>query len=100
MAGDWKELYISAQRGNFELVRYHVVTGVNINYQHPEFMTTALIACIEHQHYEIAEFLLQNGADPAQKEDWGTHTPLSMAKSTKNQKLIKLVEAYLSQNVG
>lgn len=94
-AGNWKELYLSAQKGNFELVKYHVAMGVNLNYQHPEFMTTPLIASIEHQHYEIAKYLLQHGADPTIKEDWGSHTPLSMAKSTKNQNLVDLVEAHL-----
>ena len=93
--GDWKELYVSAQRGNFELVKYHVVTGVDLNYQHPEYMTTPLIVSIEKQHYEIAKYLLENGADPTTKEDWGLRTPLSTAKSTKNQALIDLVEAYL-----
>ena len=94
-AGDWKELYLSAQQGNLELVKFHVSMGVDPNYQHPEFMTTPLIACIRYQHYEVAEYFLQHGADPTIKEDWGPHTPLSMAKSTKNQALIALVEAYL-----
>lgn len=94
-AGDWKELYLSAQNGNLELVKYHIKMGVNPNYQHPEFMTTPLIACIEGEHVEIAKYLLKNKADPSIKEDFGNHTPLSMAKSTKNQKLINLVEEYL-----
>ena len=94
-AGDWKELYLSAQNGNLELVRYHIRMGVNPNYQHPEFMTTPLIASIERQHFEIVEFLLNNGSDPCLKEDSGYHTPLSMAEFTKNQKLIDLVKVHL-----
>jgi len=94
-AGDWKELYLSAQEGNLELVEYHIKMGVDPNYQHPEFMTTPLIASIEQQHFEIAKYLLENGADSTIKEYFGNHTPLSMAKFTKNQKLINLVQAHL-----
>ena len=96
--GDWKELYTSAQNGNFEIVKYHLSTGVDPNFQHPEFMTTPLIVAIEKQHFEIAEYLLQNGADPTIKEDWGIQTPLSTAKATKNRKLIELVEAHLQEH--
>ncbi len=96
-AGDWKELYHSAQTGDLELVRYHIQMGIDPNYQHPEFMTAPLIASIEHQHFEIAEYLLKNGADPTIKEYFGNHTPLSMAQSTKNQKLIDLVQAHLDE---
>ena len=94
-AGDWKELYLSAQKGDLGLVKYHISMGVDPNYQHPEFMTTPLIACIEKQQYDIAKYLLENGADPTLKEGWGSHSPLSMAQSTKNQALIDLVESYL-----
>ena len=94
-AGDWKELYLSAQRGNLDLVKFPIKMGVDPNYQHSEFMTTLLIVSIEEEHPEIVKYLLQNGANPSQKEDFGNHTPLSMAKSTKNQQLIDLVEEYL-----
>ena len=94
-AGDWKELYLSAQTGDLELVKYHIKMGVDPNYQHPEFMTIPLIGCIEQQHFEISKYLLENGADPTIKEYFGNHTPLSMAEFTKNQKLIDLVRAYL-----
>lgn len=95
--GDWKELYTSAQNGNFEIVKYHLSMGVDPNFQHPEFMTTPLIVAIEKQQFEIAEYLLQNGADPTIKEDWGSNTPLSTAITTKNQKLIALVKTYLQK---
>ena len=94
-AGDWKELYLSAQNGNLELVKYHIRMGVDPNHQHPEYMPTPLIVSIENQHIEIVEFLLKNGSDATIKEDFGHHTPLSMAKFTKNQKLIDLINADL-----
>ncbi len=93
-AGDWKEFYRSAQEGDLELVKYHIAMGIDPNHQHPEFMTTALIASIEQQHYEVAAFLLKSGSDPNRKEDYGHHTPLSIALSTKNERLIELVKSY------
>ena len=96
-AGDWKELFAAAQTGDLALVKYHIRTGVNPNYQHPEFMCTPLIESIQYEQFEVAQYLLANGADPSIKEDFGPHTPLSMAKSTNNQKLISLVEAHLAK---
>lgn len=91
-AGDWKELYLSAQLGNLRLVEYHIKMGIDPNYQHPEFMTTPLIASIENGHNDISKFLLENGSDPRMKEHFGEHTPLSMAKFTKNKQMIELLE--------
>ncbi len=96
-AGDWKELFAAAQKGDLELVKYHIRMGVNPNYQHPEFMCTPLIESIQYEQFEVTKYLLENGADPKIKEDFGTHTPLSMAKFKHNQKLITLVEAYLAK---
>ena len=95
-AGDWKELFAAAQKGDLELVKYHLRMGVNPNYQHPEFMTTPLIAAIEKQQFEVAKCLLENGADPAIKEDFGPNTPLAVAQQLNNQKIITLVNAYLN----
>lgn len=98
-AGDWKELFIASANGNLELVKYHIKMGIDVNYQHPEFMCTPLIESIQKEQYEVAKCLLENGADPTIKEDFGTHIPLSMAHITKNQYLIVLVESYLDKNL-
>ena len=98
-AGDWKELFAAAQKGDLELVKYHIKTGVNPNYQHPEFMCTPLIESIQYQQFEVTKYLLENGADPSIKEDFGPHTPLSMAKFKNNQKFITLVEAHLAKQL-
>ena len=42
-AGDWKEMLVAAQNGDLPLLRYHIRLGENLNYQHPEFLTTPLI---------------------------------------------------------
>lgn len=99
-AGDWKELFAAAQKGDLELVAYHLKMGVDPNYQHPEFMCTPLIESIQCEQFEIAKYLLEHGADPSIKEDFGTHTPLSMAKFKHNQKLITLVETHLAKQLS
>ena len=95
--GDWKEMFYGCENNDIDLVRYHIRMGVDPNYQHPEFMTTALIECIRLGHLGIAEFLLDNGADPELKEVFGAHTPLSMAKWKKNREAIQLVNDYLQK---
>ncbi len=62
--GNWKELYHAASEGDLELVRYHVRMGIDVNYAHPEFMSTPLVAAILAGRRDVAQFLLDNGADP------------------------------------
>ncbi|MEM1122889.1 MAG: ankyrin repeat domain-containing protein [Bacteroidota bacterium] len=93
--GNWKELYNAAQAGNLALVKYHTENGIDIDYQHPEFLTTPLIASIEQERYEIAHFLLQNGASPTLKEIFGAQTPLLAAKATGNTRLVELIRSFL-----
>ena len=91
MGGDWKELFNACTEGDLALVQYHVETGIDINYQHPEFLTTPLIESIRCGNTEIAKFLLEQGADPHAKEIWGKHTPFSMAKLMKNKEIVALL---------
>jgi ankyrin repeat protein len=93
--GDWKELYVSAENGNLDLVKYHIYNKIDPNYIHPEIMTTPLMASIEFGHYEVAKFLLENGADPLIKELFGHHTPLSMAKKLKNKEMVNLIKGFI-----
>ncbi|WP_413584978.1 ankyrin repeat domain-containing protein [Bdellovibrio sp. HCB274] len=95
-AGDWKEMYGAAVAGNLELVRYHIKNGVNPNYQHPEIMSTALVASIIGNHTEIALFLLENGADPNLTSEFDNMTPMQAAKLFNRQELIRI----LSNMVG
>ncbi|MDH5230802.1 MAG: ankyrin repeat domain-containing protein [Gammaproteobacteria bacterium] len=69
-AGDWKDLYIASERGDLETVRYHLKSGVDPNYQHPEVMATPLFASIKAGHSHIVELLLEYGADPTLRTDF------------------------------
>lgn len=93
-AGDWKEMLDASQNGDLELVKYHVTKGVNPNYQHPELLTTPLIASIENGHGTVTQFLLENGANPHLKAGFSNDTPLKVAKQYKNTLAIKLLKPY------
>ncbi len=94
-AGDWKDMLFAIQQGNLELVKYYIKQGVNPNYQHPELLTTPLIESLSFEKYEIAKYLLENGADPTLKAGFSADSPLAVAKKTKNKALVKLIKAHL-----
>ena len=94
MGGDWKEMFQAIQTGDLALVEYYLEVGIDPNYQHPEFMAAPLVESIRYKHLDIARLLLEKGANPHIKEDWGGETPLSVAKASNNKKAIELLKAY------
>jgi len=79
-AGDWKELFLAACDGRIELVRYHVKNGVDVNYAHPEFLSTPLVACILARQEAVAGLLLDHGADPLLLSEFEGLTPVQAAR--------------------
>ncbi len=78
--GNWKEMFNAACDGDMELVRYHVKHGVDVNYAHPEFLSTPLVACALAGHEEIALYLLASGANPSLPSEFDGLTPLQAAR--------------------
>jgi len=66
-----------------------------LDYQHPEFMASALVESIRYGNLEITKLLLENGASPDIKEVMGGKTPLIVAKEKNNSAAIDLIESYL-----
>ncbi len=93
--GSWKDMFKGVEKNDLELVKYHIKTGIDPNYQHPEYLTGPLFECIRLNHLEIAKFLLDNGIDPTQKEGFGSETPLSLAEKHNNQAFIELIKSYI-----
>ena len=62
--GDWKDFFGAACRGDLELVRFHAERGVDLDYQHPEYQESALVAAILARQERVADLLLDLGADP------------------------------------
>ena len=79
-AGNWKEMFQAACDGDLDLVEYHVDRGVDIDYAHPEFQATPLVACILAGQAEIALFLLDRGANPHTLSESDGLTPMQAAR--------------------
>lgn len=79
-AGDWKDLYKAVCEGDLALVKHHVDAGVDMNYAHPEFFSTPLVAAIRAGQEEVALFMLDRGADPNLMSEMDAMTPLQAAR--------------------
>lgn len=99
-AGDWKKMLEGIQKNDIELVKYYIESGINPNYQHPEFQTTPLIEGIELRRYEIIKYLLEKGADPLLKVGFSNDSPMKIAKKNKDRKIIQLLESYSPQKTS
>ena len=95
--GDWKDMYTATLKGDLHLVRYHVQNGVDPNYQHPEILSTPLVAAIVNGHTDIALYLLEAKADPELRSFFDDLTPIEAAQRYGNQVIFKkLIELGVS----
>ena len=92
--GDWKAMFKAVQDGDYELVSYYLQTGIDPNYQHPEFMALPLVESIRYRHIAITKQLLEAGADPSIKEVLEGETAFSVAKEQRNEAVLEVLEQY------
>lgn len=78
--GDWKEMFNAGCEGDLALVALHVERGVDLNYPHPEFLSTPLVAAILAGQDEVAIYLLGQGADPNLHSEFDGMAPLQAAR--------------------
>lgn len=90
--GDWKAMFKGIQENDLELVKFYLKSGIDPNYQHPEFMALPIAESIRYDNIEITELLLQNGADPLITEMESGATPLETAKKTEQSKSCTSIE--------
>ncbi|MFK7971818.1 MAG: ankyrin repeat domain-containing protein [Bacteroidia bacterium] len=93
--GDWKAMFRGIQENDLELVKYYLKTGIDPNYQHPEYLALPLAESIRYDHMEMTELLLKYGASSAIIEEESGISVLEIAKSMKKKKVVKLLEKYL-----
>jgi ankyrin repeat protein len=53
---------------------------VDVDYQHPEAMVSALVAACQNGHVPVVQLLLAHGADPNLPAELGPMTPLQAAR--------------------
>ena len=89
--GNWKDMYQAAENGDLELVRYHLIEGVDPNYQHPEIMFTALFSSIRNGHADVASLLIERGADPCLKVDFKDMNAWQTAKYYQRHDMLSIL---------
>lgn len=87
-SGDWKEMFDAACAGDLALVAYHVKAGVEVDYVHPEYLSTTLVACILARQERVALFLLDSGANPQLLSLFDGQTPIQAAYGTGQSSLV------------
>jgi ankyrin repeat protein len=78
--GNWKEMFNAACAGDIALVEYHIKNGVDINYSHPEYLSTPLMGAILAGQEKVAHFLLDCGAAPELSSEFDGTTPMEAAR--------------------
>lgn len=78
-AGDWKDFYKAACEGDLGLVAHHADEGIDLDYAHPEFFSTALVGAIRAGQSEAALLLLERGANPSLLSEVDGMTPIEAA---------------------
>jgi len=89
-------MFKAVQDNDLELVRIYLRMGVDPNYQHPECMALPLAESLRYNHLEIAELLLQNGADPVLTEMESGISSLALAKKSGKPKALELLQKYIT----
>lgn len=95
MGGDWKDMFRGVETNDIDLVRYYIAKGIDLNYQHPEYLTSALIESIKLNYIEMMIFLLKNGALPDKNEAMSNKSPMAIAKELKNKEAVEILNQYL-----
>ena len=95
--GDWKAMFKAIQDNDLELVKFYLNTGIDPNYQHPEFMALPLAECLRYNNLEIAKLLLSKGAKPLIIEMETGITVLENAKRMKKEEFISVIDNFLDQ---
>lgn len=95
-AGDWKDMFKGVQENDMELVKYYLKSGIDPNYQHPEFMALPLAESIRYDHMDMAKLLLAHGADPLVREMESGGSCLDLVKKLKKQSFINLLIQFIN----
>lgn len=80
-AGDWKDFYKAACEGDLALVAYYADAGIDLDYVHPEFFSTALVGAIRAGQAQAALFLIERGANPLLLSEIDGMTPIQAARA-------------------
>ena len=97
--GNWKDFFAAAARGDAQLVKFHLDSGVDADYQHPEVMTTALIEASTHGRLEVVRVLLEHGADAKLRSMMDGWTALEAATQQGHRPVAEVLAQQLGVSV-
>lgn len=80
-AGDWKDFYQAACEGDLALMAYYADAGIDLDYAHPEFFSTALVGAIRAGQEKAALYLIERGANPTLLSEVDGMTPIEAARA-------------------
>ncbi len=92
--GEWKDMFNAIQTNDKDLVLFYLKNGIDINYQHPEYMTNALCESIRCKNENLVRLLLKHGASIEIREMDSGKTPLQIARDLAFQPAILLLEKH------
>ena len=93
--GDWKQMFKGVQENDLELVKYYLNAGIDVNYQHPEYLALPISESIRYGHIEIMILLLMHKANPHIKELESGCTAVELAQQKGNQRAIDLLKCSI-----
>lgn len=96
--GSWKDLIKACNEGNESLVACYLKSGVDPNFQHPEYLTTALIETIRAGNLSLVKFLIENGgSDPNLPEELTGMTPIEVSME---EKKFDIIDFFYQRKIG
>jgi ankyrin repeat protein len=93
--GNWKDMFKAFEENDFELLEFYIRQGIDVNYQHPEYMTNPLIESIRHNNIEMMVFLLEHDASPHVVEVYANKSALTIATELNNKQAVKILSQYM-----
>jgi ankyrin repeat protein len=90
-------MFLGVQTNDLKMVKYYLDEGVDVNYQHPEYMTSPLIEAIVNKYPAMVKLLIENGADVKLKEAYTQVTPLRAAEKVGNKEIYNLIRGKLER---
>lgn len=92
-----KPIHIAAQNGHFEIVKFLIESGAEINSKNGKG-NTAVHMSVGYDYYQISKYLLENGADPNLTNDLG-HLAIRGLEGDKSLAFAQFVSALSGAEV-
>jgi len=86
----WSPVQMAASKGQFEVVKYLVEHGANINYVHPVTQWTAFMDAAYIGEEKTVKYLAEKGAD-INKKGRGDVSTIRYVRDTGNDKMVDLL---------